>query len=302
MLFPRTLKKGDKVAIIAPAGKLKANDLDSAISEIEGWGLEVQLGANVFKHNGHFSGTDAERLSDLQNAINDPSIVAIISARGGYGLTRIVEKIDYSRLQNNPKWIVGYSDLTAIQLRLFNLGIASIHGPMGTSFGKGGSENSIRALKDILFNGSSKVNSNKPNGRVGMNSGQLTGGNLSLVVDSLGTPNEIDTDNKILVLEEVGELTYRVDRMLYQLLRAGKLNNLAGLVIGHFTDIEDGETSFAESWQKALERVIKDFYYPVAYGFEIGHEPDNMPVVMGAEYNLKVSATGASLSIITKLD
>ncbi|MEN8247735.1 MAG: LD-carboxypeptidase [Bacteroidota bacterium] len=302
MIYPRLLKEGDKVAIVAPAGKLKPNALDNAVKALQEWGLKVELGSNLYGDNGYFSGTDEERLSDLQNAINDKSIAAIICGRGGYGLTRILERVNYTPLLDNPKWIVGFSDITAIQLKLSALGMASIHGPMGVSFNMEGAQDSLNALKELLFGGASKLTSKKSEGKNGQTRGIITGGNLALVADSIGTPNEIDTDNKILMLEEVGEMTYRVDRMLYQLLRAGKLDNLAGLVIGDFSDIEEGDTPFGTTWKEELDKVLESFDYPVAYGFNLGHEAINMPVAAGGEYELKVTSGSATLELITNLD
>jgi muramoyltetrapeptide carboxypeptidase len=301
MIYPPLLKHGDQIRIVAPAGKLNANALENVTRTMNQWGLEVQLGDNVYGDNGYFSGTDEERLADLQAAIDDKSIAAIIAARGGYGMTRILEKINYSSLRDNPKWVIGFSDLTAIQLKLLSLNMASIHGPMGTSFNMPGGEDSFDALKSLLFTGESSLISTKPEGRKGTTRGILTGGNLALLTDSLGTNSEVKTDNRILVLEEIGEKTYRVDRMLNQLKRAGKLDKLAGLVIGDFSDIDDGDTPFGSTWKQALDSIIKDYKFPVAYGFKVGHEALNYPVVMGTEYELDVKPDSATLSIKSEL-
>ena len=301
MKYAPLLRHGDKVAIVAPAGKLEQGALENVIKALNQWGLEVQLGPHVYGDNGYFSGTDEERLHDIQEAIDDNIVAAIISARGGYGMTRILERINYSSLLNNPKWIVGFSDLTAIQLKLASLNMASIHGPMGTSFNLEGAEDSLQALQELLFNGKSNLVSKVPEGRNGHARGIITGGNLALVVDSIGTSCEVDTRDKILILEEIGEQTYRVDRMLNQLQRAGKLDNLAGLAIGDFSDIEDGDTPFGSTWRESINKLTERYNYPVAYGFNLGHEPLNFPIVAGAEYELNVTSESASLSIVTEL-
>jgi muramoyltetrapeptide carboxypeptidase len=296
MNFPRLLKNGDKVVIVAPAGRLPDGALEEAIRIITTWGLEVILGEYAYDTDGYFAGNDEHRLHDLQSAFDDSSVTAILCARGGYGVTRILQSLDFKNIINNPKWVVGFSDITALHLQLQNLGVVSIHGPMATAFSDVKSDNSIAALKSILFNDSSTLSSSEPGVRSGVAKAQITGGNLSLIVDSLGTENEIDTHNKILFLEEVGEKTYRVDRMLYQLLRAGKLSSLKGLVIGYFTDIEDGATPFGKSWKQVIVEITKTFSYPVAFGFKVGHQPENMPIVMGGMYQLEVDNNHAILS------
>jgi muramoyltetrapeptide carboxypeptidase len=297
MNFPQLLKQGDKVVIVAPSGRLSAGGMDDAIGEMTSWGLEVILGEHVYDIDGYFAGKDEDRLADLQGAFDDPAVTAILCARGGYGATRILQSIAFKNIIKTPKWLIGFSDITALHLQLQNLGIASIHGPVGTSFSNNQSGPSLAVLKSVLFNGSSNLFSSMLAIREGMATSQITGGNLSLIVDSLATENEIDTSNKILFLEEVGEKTYRIDRMLYQLLRAGKLTDLSGLVIGHFTDIEEGSTPFGKSWLQVIIEITKSFGYPVASGFKIGHEPENLPIVMGGFYHLNVAHESATLSL-----
>ena len=292
MKYPQSLKSGSKIAIVAPAGRLKENALDEVVSSLTSWGLEAILGDHVYDQNNYFAGLDDDRLSDLQKAIE-----AILIARGGYGTTRILDDIDFTKLKTRPKWLIGFSDTTALHLKLQTLGIASIHGPMGTSFGQKDSFNSIEALKKILIEGNLDLIASSPPSRTGDAEGEVTGGNLALIVDSLGTASEIDTQNKILFLEEVGEKTYRVDRMLRQLLRAGKLDNLAGLVIGHFSLIDDGDTPFGHSWRDVIEDVTKSFNYPVAFGFNIGHEPENRPIIIGGIYQLKAREGSSILTM-----
>ena len=295
MNFPPSLQSGDTVAIVAPAGKVTAGSLDAAINELTAWGLQVQLGAHVYDQENYFAGHDAARLADLQQAIDNPGVKAILCARGGYGITRILHRINFTSLVRHPKWVIGFSDITALHLQLQKLAIASIHGPMGTSLGQQAYTTSALALRQLLFNRTlPEVLGN--GGQEGAARGRITGGNLSLLVDSLGTANEVDTAGRILFIEEVGEKTYRVDRMLQQLLRAGKLDNLAGMVVGHFTAIDDGDTPFGLSWQQVVLDITRQFTYPVGMGFAIGHAAQNMPVVVGGHYRLQVTTDGAALT------
>lgn len=294
MDFPPLLHQGSKIAIIAPAGKIKPSSMEKAINSLTSWGLEVVIGEHVYDQDHYFSGRDAARFSDLQWAVDDDSIEAVLCARGGYGITRILPKIDFSYLRKNPKWIIGFSDITALLLRLEIMNLAGIHGPMGISFNDHAYEVSLNSLHSMLFKGSSSLVSNQ-GGISGTVTARITGGNLSLIMDSLGTNNEIETQGKILFIEEIGEDAYRVDRMFQQLLRAGKLENLAGLVVGHFTDIGTGKPVFGLTYQEIILDIVKQFSYPVGFGFGIGHEPDNFPIVIGGTYHLKVWDKGSSL-------
>ena len=295
MIFPRLLRKGDKIAIIAPAGRLPVNGLDEAVRVLTSWGLQVILAKHVYDTDNYFAGKDDDRLTDLQQALDDPSIMAVLCGRGGYGVTRILEKIELEAIKKSPKWVIGFSDITALHLKLEQQGIASIHGPMGTSFVSGSNQLAINALQGLLFEGVSKIVASEAVIKHGSVTAAITGGNLSLIIDSLGTAAEIDTRNKILFIEEIGEKTYKIDRMFQQLLRAGKLDNLAGLCIGHFSEIDEGNTPFGESWQEVIKNITEPCSYPFAFGFSIGHEPENMPLVMGGLYQLNVDSESATL-------
>ena len=295
MIFPRLLRNGDKIAIVAPAGKLQKNGLDEAIKELTAWGLKVILGEHVYDTDNYFAGKDIARLTDLQQALDDPSTMAVLCARGGYGVTRILEKIDLEAIKKSPKWVIGFSDITALHLKLENQGIASIHGPMGTSFYRGSDQSAIHLLKTLLFEGVSRIVANEAGIKSGSVTAPIIGGNLSLIIDSLGTTEEIDTRNKILFVEEIGEKTYKIDRMFQQLLRAGKLDKLAGLVLGHFSEIDDGSQPFGESWREVISNITKPYSYPIGFGFGIGHEPENIPLVMGGQYLLKVESDMSTL-------
>jgi muramoyltetrapeptide carboxypeptidase len=301
MIVPPLLKQGDKAIIIAPSGIVPAKGVSKAIETLENWGLNVALGNELYSSHSVFAGSDAERFSDFQNALNDPSIDLVLCARGGYGITKFIDKLSFTKFNESPKWIVGFSDITAFHLTAFDRGICSIHGPMATSFDREGSSASIDDLRNLLFSGNSIVNTGVKQLRTGSSVGQLVGGNLALICDSLGTQTEIITEGKILVLEDVGEQYYRIDRMLNQLGRAGKLGPLKGLVIGSFSNITDGEIKFVTTVEEMINGLTKNYSYPVGVSMPIGHEPQNVPFVHGAEYILDVKERSCRLEISTKI-
>jgi muramoyltetrapeptide carboxypeptidase len=298
MISAAPLKENDTIGIVAPGRKIKKNELDAALKIINSWGLNTVISENIFSaEHSYLSGTDQERLQDFQSMIDNPNIKAIICARGGYGSTRIVDQFDFNPLIKNPKWIVGFSDITAIHLKLFSLGLQSIHGTMPVLFSRSDSKASVEQLKKVLFGDGIIIEAeNSSFNKLGKCIGETIGGNLSLIVDSLATGTEPDTTGKILIIEEVDEYSYRLDRMMTQLKRAGKLKGLAGLVIGHFTDIKDMESSFGESFEKIILNAVKEYNYPVAFGFPIGHENPNFAWRHGGSANLTIDQTKSILT------
>lgn len=297
MIISPLLQAGDTVALVAPGKKTPREELSFAIRLFQSWGLIVWSGNNIFNNvHPYLSGYDEERSDDLQEAINNPSVKCIFCARGGYGTTRILDQLDFTPLQTNPKWIVGFSDITALHLQLFKLGIASIHGIMPALFFKPGAEESVNSLHEILFQRASPLfGERSQHNRFGAGEGPVIGGTLSLLTDSLGTRSEPDTKGCILVIEEIDEHSYKVDRMLTQLDRAGKLKDLAGLIVGHFTSIHDSETHFEKNPEDLIGRIIRKYKYPVAFGFPIGHDNPNLAWMHGARASLNVSREMTSL-------
>lgn len=300
MQQPPFLRNGDKIAIVATGRKVKLRDVETAVKIFSSWKLNVTLAPHLFS-DGHpyLAGTDEQRLTDLQNAMNDPTIRAIICARGGYGTTRILDRIDFSGFVKDPKWIAGFSDVTALHLALSRLGYESIHGTMPILFSKSDSQESIESLRKILFGEAHVLTAkadekNKP----GEGTGEVIGGNLSLIADALGTRSEPDTAGKILVIEEIDEYLYRVDRMVTQLKRASKLEKLAGLVVGHLTDMKDTELSFGESVENIIRYQTKDYSFPIAFGFPIGHENPNFAWRHGSTMRLTVSPEGSTFELV----
>jgi Uncharacterized proteins, homologs of microcin C7 resistance protein MccF len=297
MIKPSPLKPGDKVGIVATARRIRREDIDAAVETLERWGLKVELSPYLFS-DGHsyLAGSDEQRHAALQQFVDDSSIRAILCARGGYGTTRIIDEINWDELKKNPRWVVGFSDITALHLRLATLGIQSIHGTMPALFKNDDATSSVESLQQVLWGNPEILKAPASfHNRTGVGEGILVGGNLSLVVDSLGTRHEVDTHGRILILEEVDEYLYRIDRMIVQLKRAGKLEGLAGLAIGHFSEIKDTELPFGESFEEIIRYHTKDFNYPVGFHFPVGHINPNVAWRSGAMATLEVTADGSSI-------
>ena len=294
LIKPKKLKIGDTISIIAPSGILKDYDeyMAKSISLLESWGLNVVLGSTIYDSYGHFSSTDANREKDFQNAIDDNTIKAIWCARGGYGAMRIIDKINYDNLLKHPKWVIGYSDITAIHNDIHNLGVESLHGVMCKSLEDiSVDDDSIKKLKDIIFGTEELhyvIESNKYN-ITGEASGKLVGGNLTLLQSLLQSKSSIDTTNKIIFIEEVGEYLYHIDRMLYSLKRADYFSKCSGLIIGDFTDIRNNETKFGKNLYEIINEIVKEYNFPVIYGFPAGHGQKNLPLIFGRNVEIKVS-------------
>lgn len=289
-ILPPALIPGDKVTILSPSRQIKETHLSTAISTLQSWGLEVVLAEHVFDKEGYFAGKDKDRLKDLQSAIDDNDCAAIFCARGGYGLSRIIDKLDLASLKTRPKWIVGFSDITALHLKLNKQDMVSIHGLMPVQFEYAGTEKSIESLKNLLFKqkGSIAAEYHSAN-KNGIAKGELVGGNLSLLVDSLGTATEIGTENKILFVEEIDEYLYKIDRMFNHLKRAGKLKNLAGLIVGGFSQMKDTHIPFGKILETVILEKLEGPYFPVAFNFPIGHESLNMAVPVSHQVLLEVN-------------
>ncbi len=293
LIQPPYLKAGDTVAIVAPSGLLKDRnkEIDQAISLLKSWNLNVVVGDHVFEQAGHFAGTDEQRTIDLQRAIDDPKIKAIWCARGGYGMVRVIDKLDYSALRKNPKWLIGYSDITALHNDLNNEGIESIHALMCTSL-----TDDLDDIKDAIstFNKaifgldlSYTLKGSKYN-KPGYASGQLVGGNLTLLHTMLGSRTSINTDNKIIFFEEIGEYAYHIDRMLISMKRAGYFENCKGIIVGDISKVRKNTTP----WGKPVKQLILDMFeaydFPILFDFPAGHEKDNRALILGRTVHLNV--------------
>lgn len=299
MIIPPYLQPGDTIGITCPAGAVLMSEMQHMIQTLEHWGFRVKLGKTVGTQFGKFSATDAERLADVQQMLNDSSIQAILFGRGGYGVVRIIDDVDFTTFMKNPKWLLGYSDITCFHSHVqAQLSVCTIHGHM-----LGGYQ---PAQKDVLSTQSIyDALTGKPHAfhidphymnRVGQSSGTLCGGNLALLSDLIGTPSDIDTRGKILLIEDIAEYKYNIDRMMWQLLRAGKLNELAGMLVGGFTDTLDNEIPFGMTAYEIVLEKVKDFTYPVCFNFPVGHQPNNVALKLGITVQLSVTDQAVTLT------
>lgn len=300
--FPAFLKPGDRVGVLAPASIVKYEDIVPGITMFtEQWGLEVVEGTTLKSSFNQFSASDEDRLADVQQMLDDPSIKAIIAARGGYGCSRIVDRLNFDKFLQNPKWIVGFSDLTAFLSRTFQLGFASIHAPMAKTITCAGAELAAESLRQILFGEMPAYDvPTRPLNRHGRATAQVVGGNLCLLAHMIGSETETDTDGKILFIEDINEYLYNLDRMMIQLKRSGKLDKLAGLVVGQFTDMKDNNSpTFGKDSYEIIAEHVAEFGYPVCYDFPVGHVGDNRAMGVGMDAALSVSGDGVQLRFLS---
>jgi muramoyltetrapeptide carboxypeptidase len=288
MITPGFLQKDDTIAVVAPAGKIDPKLAEKAIRIIETWGLKVLPGNHLFGKNYSYSGTDDQRLNDLQYALDDPNIKAILCVRGGYGLVRIIDQIDFGGFLAHPKWIIGFSDITVLHAHIQkHCSVKSIHGSMAKGVVEGGS--ALTSLKSMLF-GQLPTYKYKSHAlsKPGKATGFLTGGNLAMLHAMLGSSTDQDLRGKILFLEETGEHLYRLDRMLWSLNRANKLKLLNGLVVGGMTDIPDSKRSFGKNAYEIIHEHVSGYDYPVCYNFPAGHQKDNRALMLGSKVSLNI--------------
>ena len=290
MITPAFLEKGDKIGIVAPARKIEMDEIKPSIEIFKNWGLEVVLGKNIFQQYNQFAGTDEQRAADLQFMLDNSEIKAIISARGGYGTVRLLPLLDFSKFIKTPKWIVGYSDITVIHAHVNqNLGVKTIHGTMPLNFPKDGKENeATKSLRKALFGEkpSYKIQPH-PFNKKGEIRGTLIGGNLSVLYSLSGTKYDIETKNKILVLEDLDEYLYHIDRMMMNLKLGGKLDKLKGLIVGEMSDMNDNEIPFGKSAYEIIYDVVKEYNYPTCFNFPVGHIKNNRAIILGSDVELK---------------
>lgn len=298
-IIPPYLKPGDEVAILSPASFPPTENWKQGVQVLESWGLRVRNAPNYLSRHFGLGGTDAERLSDLQLMLDDPSIKAIFPIRGGYGSSRLLDSLDFSGFISSPKWIVGFSDITALLCEVDQLGFASMHGPMPHNFCQKGGESALQNLYTALFEGVVSLSSAPHHlNRLGEASAEMIGGNLSLLCHLIGSRTFRSTEGKILFIEEVGERLYHVDRMLLQLKRAGLFQNLAGLIVGGFTDCNEASLTIGKT---AFELVSEHTYgtsYPIAFDFPAGHISNNQPLVFGVKTKLLINSEGTQLTDI----
>lgn len=290
------LKRNDKIAVIATARKISTEELSFAVETIKRWGLQPVLGKNIYAIENQFAGSDEQRTEDLQWAINDESIKAILIARGGYGTVRIVDRIDFNKLKTNSKWIIGFSDVTVLHSHIHqNIGIPTIHATMPINFAK--NKEAVESVRKCLFGEtvSYSFESHALN-KKGEVKGKVVGGNLSLLYALSGTASDIDTIDKILFLEDLDEYLYHIDRMMLNLKRSGKLAHLKGLIVGGFTDMKDNTIPFGKTAEEIIVDAVKEYNFPVCFNFPAGHINRNLALYFGKEVYLKVEVNNCSLA------
>lgn len=290
--IPPYLQKGDTIGLVCPAGYMPVEKVSECIRVLnENWGFTTKVGNSIGRQYHYFSGTDEERLEDLQQMLDDDSVKAILCARGGYGLSRIIDAIDFKRFKQNPKWIIGFSDITILHSHIYrNYYISTIHAPMANAFNENGYQNEfVRSLRSVLEGKKIKYQV-QPHAfnRKGEAVGELVGGNLALLAHLLGTDSDLKTRGRILFIEDVGEYLYNIDRMMYQLKRSGKLDKLAGLIVGGFTDMKDTERPFGQTVHEIIRDAVAEYDYPVCFDFPVSHDEKNYALKIGVGYKLKV--------------
>ena len=296
--IPPSLKKGDCIGITCPAGYMPAARAQTCIHTLQSWGFEVMVGKTLGSPSkNYFSATDEDRKNELQAMLDDTTIKAILFGRGGYGMGRIIDQLDFTLFKKNPKWVIGFSDITVLHSHLYSkIKVASLHAPMAAAFMDGENE-FIRSLQRAITGKKAKYScAAHPFNRTGTATAELVGGNLALLAHLTGTPSAINTKDKILFIEDTGECIYNIDRMMYQLKRSGQLDGLAGLIVGGFTDMKDTERPFGKTTYEVIKEIVAEYDYPVCFGFPVSHEKENYALKVGGIYSLSVKRGSVKFS------
>jgi muramoyltetrapeptide carboxypeptidase len=295
---PAYLKSGDSIAIVATARKISREEVQPAIDIFTSWGLKVFISNDLFETDNQFAGNDAHRILAFQKYLDDPTIKSIICARGGYGTVRIIDQLNFSSFVEHPKWIIGYSDITVLHSHIHtHFNIQTLHATMPINMqGFNADEESILSLKSALFGGliSYAFPSHKLN-KTGEAKGQIVGGNLSVLYSLLGSSSDIDTMDKILFIEDLDEYLYHIDRMMMNMKRNNKLAHLAGIIVGGMSDMKDNTIPFGKTAEEIIYEHVKEYTYPVCFGFPAGHQKQNFALKLGTEVLLKSAQNTSSL-------
>lgn len=291
MKRPPFLKLNDQAVIVSPSGNINPEYVNNTMEILQEWGLKVSISENALQETGRFSGFVEQRLYDLQEAMDNPEVKLIFCSRGGYGAAHLLEKLDFSAVKDNPKWLVGFSDITALHSAFQSHGIMSIHGPMAKHFSEEGGANLSVLYTKAAVSGDD-LNYTIPVeypflNRLGRATGVLFGGNLSVYTSLLGSKYNKIPRNGILFIEDIGEEPYRVDRMIYQLKLSGVFNKIKGLIVGRFTEYEEDNKMYGSLYESIL-CAVQEFDFPVCFGFPVGHTRINLPIVMGGKATLTI--------------
>lgn len=297
MKTPPYLHPGDTIAFVSTARKISEKELTPALEILKSKKLKWRFGKTINAEDHQFAGTDELRANDLQTMLDDPKVQAIWFARGGYGTVRIIDSLDFSAFRRNPKWLIGYSDITVLHSHIHNFGIESLHAQMPLELNTK-SEATAESIFKVLFGKNHQIDctvQSEVANRNGNATGSLIGGNLSLLYSLMGSISEIDTKGKILFIEDLDEMLYHLDRMMMLLKRSGKLENLAGLIVGGMNDMRDNTIPFGKTANEIIQDAIKEYSFPVSYGFPAGHIKDNRALIMGRIVQLEVA--GSSVKV-----
>lgn len=298
IIYPPILQRGDKAIMVSPSGSIDVQYINGAKQVLENWGLDVSIAANAEEEFGRFGGTIEQRISDLQKAMDDADVKLIFCSRGGYGIVHLLDQLNFEGLKKHPKWIVGYSDITALHLALLQNGIISLHAPMARHLTEDSLDSASCFLKEALFTGmphyTIESHSLNIHGKV---NGTLFGGNLAVLSGLIGTPYMIVPENGILFIEDIGEAPYKIDRMMWQLKLSGILSRLSGLIVGQFTDCPEDSLMKATVYE-SIHNIVKEYNYPLVFNFPIGHVKENNAVLHGSYIELLVEDNGVEMKNI----
>tara|TARA_B110000003_G_scaffold276340_1_gene322328 strand:- start:1916 stop:2815 length:900 start_codon:yes stop_codon:yes gene_type:complete len=296
MIRPNYLQKGDTVAIVSTARKVSKKELIPALAILKNWKLNIVIGTSIEAEEHQFAGNDKLRASDFQEMLDNPKIKAIWCARGGYGSVRMIDLLDFSNFKNNPKWIIGYSDVTVLHSHLHQLGFETLHAQMPVSI-ETKTAACVQSLKNSLFGNNTTITiPSEVSNVTGNAKGVLVGGNLSMLYSLCGSSSSISTKGKILFIEDLDEYLYHIDRMLQNLKRNGMLDQLEGLIIGGMTQMHDNDIPFGQSSEEIILSVCNDYNYPIVFNFPAGHIKDNRALILGRKAELIISKTETILT------
>ena len=296
MITPPNLQKGDTVAILATARKNIFDNLNPTIELLQSWGLKVVIGKTIGLDDNQLAGTDEQRAQDLQTQLDNPNIKAIWCVRGGYGTVRIIDTLDFTKFKQNPKWIIGFSDVTVLHNHLNTMGYKSIHGIMPISVPKASAE-AKTSLRKALFGEplSYEIVPNSMN-KIGKATGELVGGNLSILYSLFGSNSAINCENKILFLEDLDEYLYHIDRMMMNLKRNGCLDSIKGIIVGAMSDMKDNDIPWGKNALEIIQDVTQKYNIPILYNFPAGHIHDNRTLIMGSTVTLEINKNSSKLT------
>ena len=297
--FPPYLKENDKVIILSPSSKIDKQFIEGAKNRLESWGLKVSIAKSAKQSYGKYAGTIAQRREDLQNAMDDESIKGILCSRGGYGAIHLIDKINFNKFSQHPKWLMGFSDITLLHYLFQKKGFASLHSLMGRHLCVEAADDPCTLhLKDILFGIKPDYICEKHKlNHLGTTKGILRGGNLAVASGLRGTPYDITPEGTILFIEDVGERPHAIERMIYNLKLGGILSKISGLIIGQFTEYEE-DLSLGKDVYQAIADLVEEYHYPVCFNFPVGHVKNNLPLIEGGEVELSVCKKNVELKFI----